>query len=98
MNITLTDIMSIISVISILITSFILWNTISKARKEKKDSKQLGVGKDQALSEYEEILKATYELESEREKNTGEHFDESVYLGRANLIRKTTPFFSWIKI
>lgn len=48
-------------------------------------------------AEYEGILRATYWLENERQKNQGEHFDdESVYLNRAQTIRRSTSFFSLV--
>ncbi len=97
MNDIISLIMTYFSVFSIVITGIILWNTLYKTRELKKASKQLELEKKQDLSEYEEILKATCSLESEREKNKGEHFDELVYLERANLIRKKSPFFSWVK-
>ncbi|MDE5790469.1 MAG: hypothetical protein K2H96_04480 [Muribaculaceae bacterium] len=97
MNIILSDIMTVFSVISLIITIGILWNTVAKTREMKNTSKQLELEKNQSTSEYDDILQVTHKLESEREKNKGEHFDESVYLQRANMIRENSRFFSWIK-
>lgn len=97
MNIIISDITTGFSVISLIITLGILWNTVAKTRELKNKSKQLELEKNQGSGEYDEILRITHRLESERESNKGEHFDESVYLRRANMIRENSKFFSWVK-
>ncbi|MCQ2343577.1 MAG: hypothetical protein MJ002_01485 [Paludibacteraceae bacterium] len=46
---------------------------------------------------YKRILDSTHFVETERQMNKGEHFDdETVYLNRANNIRLNTDFFDWV--
>lgn len=99
MNFDPTYIIDIIAVVSTIITVAILWSTIRDVRNNTK--KDLRLKKTQAeidLSDYDQIIRATHEIETERQRNQGAHFeDETVYLNRAKLIREKSAFFSWVK-
>ena len=89
MNFDPTYIIDIIAVVSTIITVAILWSTIRDVRNNTK--KDLRLKKTQAeidLSDYDQIIRATHEIETER---------ETVYLNRAKLIREKSAFFSWVK-
>lgn len=93
-----TYMINIIATVSIVITVAILLRTIQDVRTAKKDLQMKETQAKADLSAYEQILRATHKLETEREKNQGTHFDdESVYLNRAKLIREKSAFFSWVK-
>jgi hypothetical protein len=47
-------------------------------------------------TEYEKILKAVGGLENAVQPNTGIHFSETVYLNRANYLRKETKLYNLI--
>lgn len=90
------DFVNIITFVSILLATIALLSTFRQAKREKnsKENESMKVDSD----EYAEILRSTHWLETEREKNSGEHFsDETVYLRRANVMRKTTAFFDWVR-
>lgn len=98
MNFDPTYIINIIAVVSTVITVAILWNTIRDERNTKKDLRLKKTQADTDMSDYEQILRATHEIESEREKNQGTHFEnENIYLNRAKIIREKSAFFSWVK-
>lgn len=98
MNFDPTYIINIIAVVSTVITVAILWNTIRDVRNTKKDLRLKKTQADTDMSDYEQILRATHEIESEREKNQGTHFEnENIYLNRAKIIREKSAFFSWVK-
>lgn len=97
MNETLSNITTIIAIGSIIITAILAYNTIRESRSEKDKSKTVIDNLKNQTDDYEDILEATRQLEFEREKNKGQHFeDESVYLNRANQIRINSSFFSWV--
>lgn len=91
-------IINIITAVITLVTLGIALHTYLNVAKEKKAPRQSTISKENEKEYYDEIVRITRSLEIEREKNTGEHFeDETVYLNRAKLIRETSPFFSWVK-
>lgn len=98
MSEALSNIATIISIVCIIITVIFAIQTIRDSRKKDKEAQASADNLKSQLDDYHRILEATIKLESNREKNNGQHFeDESVYLHRANQIRINTPFFSWIK-
>lgn len=98
MNEILTNVTTIIAILSIIITSWFAIRTIRESRASEKGAQTSGNDQKAISDGYNDILKVTHDLEFNREKNSGEHFeDESVYLHRANQIRINSPFFSWVK-
>lgn len=98
MSEALSNITTIISIVCIIITAIFAIQTIRESRKNDQESQTSADNLKSQLDDYNNILEATVELESNREKNKGQHFeDESVYLHRANQIRINSPFFSWVK-
>lgn len=47
-------------------------------------------------TEYEKILKAVGRLENAAQPNSGIHYQEAVYLNRANYLRKETNLYNLI--
>ena len=98
MNTILSDITTILSIVCTIITAIFVINTIKESRKETVNAQDADVKVKSEVSEYERILEVTHQLEFNREKNKGQHFeDESVYIHRANQIRVNSSFFSWVK-
>lgn len=98
MNFDLTYIIDIIAIVSSIVSFAILWNTIRDVRNTKKNLRLKKTQTEINLSDYDQILRATHEIETERQRNQGSHFeDETVYLNRAKLIREKSAFFSWVK-
>ena len=98
MNTILSDITTILSIVCTIITAIFVINTIKESRKETVNAQDADVNVKSEVSEYERILEVTHQLEFNREKNKGQHFeDESVYIHRANQIRVNSSFFSWVK-
>ena len=96
MKLDFVNIMAVVSAIITFVIAFhMLRDVISERRKLKKVP--FPTTGDKEDDQYKKILKATYWLEHEREKNCGEHHsDENVYLTRAEVIRERTPFFSYV--
>ena len=98
MNTILSDITTILSIVCTIITAIFVINTIKESRKETVNAQDAYIKVKSEVSEYERILEVTHQLEFNREKNKGQHFeDESVYIHRANQIRVNSSFFSWVK-
>lgn len=98
MNFDLTDIMTVFTVISCIITLALVIRTAADARARNRRKRETTLQMLDELSDYERIIRITHDLENERQRNSGEHFeDESVYLNRAKLIRESSSFFQWIK-
>lgn len=98
MNTILSDITTILSIVCTIITAIFVINTIKESRKETVNAQDADIKVKSEVSEYERILEVTHQLEFNREKNKGQHFeDESVYIHRANQIRVNSSFFSWVK-
>ena len=98
MNTILSDITTILSIVCTIITAIFVINAIKESRKETVNAQDADVKVKSEVSEYERILEVTHQLEFNREKNKGQHFeDESVYIHRANQIRVNSSFFSWVK-
>lgn len=92
------DLIDIFSLFATIVTIGLVWNTIRENRRCKKEIESRKNGIEVIMSDYDRILASTRELEFEREKNSGEHFDdENIYLNRAQEIRQSTPFFQWVK-
>lgn len=99
MSEALTNVATIISIVCIIITAIFVIHTIKESRQNDKDAQAAVNEIKTKLDDYNSILEATHEIELNREKNKGEHFeDESIYLHRANQIRVNSPFFSWVKL
>lgn len=45
---------------------------------------------------YMNVCQVTKQIENERESNQGKHFDESVYLEKAESIRLNSRFFDFV--
>lgn len=98
MNFDLTDIMTVFTVISCVITLVLVLKTAADVRARNRHKREITIQRQDDLSEYDRIIRITHDLENERQRNSGEHFeDESVYLNRAKLIRESSSFFQWIK-
>ena len=98
MNTILSDITTILSIVCTIITAIFVINAIKESRKETVNAQDADSKVKSEVSEYERILEVTHQLEFNREKNKGQHFeDESVYIHRANQIRVNSSFFSWVK-
>ncbi|MDE6017677.1 MAG: hypothetical protein K2G85_02565 [Muribaculaceae bacterium] len=98
MNDILTNVTMILSIVCAIITTIFVINTIRESRNEAAEAKDADDKIKSEIGEYDRILAATHELEFNREKNKGQHFeDESVYIHRANQIRVNSRFFSWVK-
>ena len=98
MNTILSDITTILSIVCTIITAIFVINAIKESRKETVNAQDADIKVKSEVSEYERILEVTHQLEFNREKNKGQHFeDESVYIHRANQIRVNSSFFSWVK-
>ena len=98
MNTILSDITTILAIVCTIITAIFVINTIKESRKETVNAQDADIKVKSEVSEYERILEVTHQLEFNREKNKGQHFeDESVYIHRANQIRVNSSFFSWVK-
>lgn len=93
----LNNILTIIACVSIIITGVVVVRTFIEAYSSKRKSQLRASHLKEAMSDYDKIVKATYEIETKREKTRREHKDETVYLNRATLIRENSPFFSWIR-
>lgn len=92
------DFTNIATILSVLIMCFFLFITVRDNRKNKRNQTSDGTQSKSDQSDYEKVLQSTHWLETEREKNQGEHFDnEDVYLNRAANIRKSSPYFEWVK-
>lgn len=91
------DIINILTIFSTIVAVVALLSTIRKHRREKsEESEKLELSVTDS-DEYEKILRVTSCLETDRERNRGEHFnDESVYLRRAREMRLSTQFFEWV--
>lgn len=88
---------TIITVLSAFVALVALCNEINKQRKDKVASSKKVEERVAMLSDYDRVAKRTFGLERERQKNRGEHFkDETVYLNRAETIRKSSRFFDWV--
>lgn len=91
------DFVNIVTIMAVVITAVCLVRTILEVRAEKRESAVMKAKLAKEMTDYEKILRATYGIEKEREKNQGKHFeDESVYLNRAKNIRESSPFFTWV--
>ncbi len=93
----LNNILTIIACVSIIITGVFVVRTFIETYSSKRKSHLRASHLKEAMADYDKIVKATYEIETEREKNRGEHKDETVYLNRATIIREKSPFFSWVR-
>lgn len=93
------DFVNLVAIVSAIITVVIAFLMTRDVISERKKVKKISVPKEGGNEEnrYKKILKATYWLEHERERNCGEHHsDENVYLNRAEVMREKTPFFSYV--
>ncbi len=94
------DALNIIAAFSLVAIFFIIgkmWRD-SAVKKNKKNTADPEVI-NQEMTGYKKILAATHWLENERQRNTGEHYeDEVVYLNRAQTIKDKTPFFSFVNM
>lgn len=98
MNDILTNVTMILSIVCAIITAIFVINTIKESRHEIAEAKAANDEIKSEVGEYDGILEATHELEFNREKNKGQHFeDEAVYIHRANQIRVNSQFFTWVK-
>lgn len=94
MNFDTLNILTIISCILIVYTVFMMFRD-KRVTKLKVDMTSQKV--EEALSDYDKVVKRTAGIERERQKNTGQHHDdESFYLNRAEVIRSKTNFFSFV--
>lgn len=75
-----------------------LVSTIIEERKYKKTiaDREKTIEREVCNSEYHKICEITRPIESDRHPNTGKHYEEYVYLNRANDIRNNTSLFKWI--
>ena len=98
MSLSISNIMTVFSIISCIVTALLILRTVHDTRKQKKDIKNTATYMEKEMSDYDRIVMMTHALETERQRNRGVHFeDESVYLNRAKRIREHSPFFHWIK-
>ena len=76
MNFDLTYIIDIIAIVSSIVSVAILWNTIRDVRNTKKNLRLKKAQTEINLSDYDQILRATHEIETERQRNQGSHFED----------------------
>lgn len=96
MSLDIVNIFAVISCVVVLVFSYKIVIDITSYRRNRIKIASKG-SRTSEKSEYKKILEATHWLEHERQRNKGEHFeDESVYLNRAQSIRTSTSFFSFI--
>lgn len=92
------DIINVVTIMSVIITMTFLIHTVLGIYREKRKKKyEESIMSKKELTDYQKILHATYGIEKEREKNNGRHFeDEAIYLNRAEEIRLSSSFFTWV--
>ena len=93
--------MEFISVLSISLALipiiYVLWvSRKSIFRTLKKRKSVVPIEDKHNVSEYEKILKSVCSLENATQPNNGTHHPESVYIDRANRIRRETEFYNHI--
>lgn len=94
MNFDIVNLLVIVSCLIALVPLYKFGKDIIYFRKQRINNENKKLIDD---SEYKKILRATYWLENERQRNTGEHFeDESIFINRAEVIRTSTSFFSFL--
>lgn len=91
------DFVNIIAAISVILTVTFLVKLVKDIRKIQLSSdKNRSERTEESDKAYKRVLKATYGIEHERQKNSGEKLDETIYINRAETIRTKTPFFEWV--
>ena len=93
-TISFIDIATGISLVLTLYLSYKVIGFVVFVRKEKKKSRE---SLNSSIDGYDQICRATYALENERQANTGVHHKEEVYIERAKLISEKSDFFSFVK-
>lgn len=83
---------AVFAALAIVLAIFKIVSDVIMSKKSKKlDSKD-----DEFLSEYDGIVRRTYVVEHERQRNKGIRHREIVYLNRAKYIREKTQFFNFV--
>lgn len=88
--------LNLLAIFSIIATLFSLYRVYTDMKKDKCNIKTATEASQRRLSDYEKIVKRTYSVEHDRQKNKGIHYKECTYLNRAEIIRTQTNFFSFV--
>lgn len=91
------DIINILTLLAGALIAYTLCMIIRDKRMSKLKTSISSQKVEEALSDYDKIVRRTAGIERERQKNTGQHHDdESFYLNRAEVIRSKTNFFTFV--
>lgn len=93
------DIVNMMAVVSAVVALIFIVKTFKEALSDKQRHPKApkAKGTSEGDVEYQKMVNSIYDLEHERQRNTGDHYeDESIYLNRAEAIRKKTEFFTFV--
>lgn len=92
------DFTDIATALSVLIMCFLLFITVRDNRKIKRNRTTDEAQSESGQSDYERIVQSTRHFKAERAKYQEGDFDnEDVWLNIAAHIRKSSPYFEWVK-
>lgn len=92
-----SNLWTIVSIVSFIITLFFLFMTLFGGYLNKKKLKIKQSQINEKDNEYNKVKNITHIIKIEKEQKGERNYqDERTYLNRANLIRKKSSFFSWI--
>lgn len=87
----------IATVISLVLAVYLFYKVKGFVVSVKKDREKRRERLCSSLDCYDQVCRATFALENERQSNMGVHHEEEVYIERAKLISERSDFFSFVK-
>lgn len=91
------DIANIITIVTGIIALIAVIQLIATEKRNKRIAGQNSKNSYTRMSDYDIVKQRTAQIENDRQKNSGEHFeDEQVFIARAERIRTKSDFFKYI--